>query len=171
MSTLSFRNDVQATLWELELKGQLSDGHWENTRPDGHWRPWCNAMVVVEPANPGRDFLAAKESYQLCSKDLLDVVGRRMVSYARLCLVFGRKQAKLLERALDMDGGFRGLPEYPDHGTSTYWADIRKSLEGVNMELVEEVVNSESLFTYKDLLHELKDMKAIIKMRRGQVAP
>jgi hypothetical protein len=79
MTTLNVRNEAQKVLME-ELDGQISDGMWENARPMDHWIVWCDAEVVVDPTNVGRDFYAMKDNYNLTSKDLLDVVGDRMIA-------------------------------------------------------------------------------------------
>lgn len=59
---LNVRNIEQAAAF-LELDGQLSDGMWENTKPYDHWKPWCDAAVVIEPNNVGRNFFAPKDNY------------------------------------------------------------------------------------------------------------
>lgn len=79
MATLNVRNEQQRILLEEELKGQISDGMWENARPDSHWIVWCDATVVVDPENVGRDFYARKDNYNLTAPLLLEIVGDRMV--------------------------------------------------------------------------------------------
>lgn len=81
---LRVRNLAQKVLWEQELSGQISDGHWENATPNDHWQPWCNAKVVVDPERPGRNFWARRESYNFSDKRLLDVVGERMLQAVRV---------------------------------------------------------------------------------------
>lgn len=83
MGTLAFRNAVQAKLFEEELRGQISDGHWENATPDGHWVPWCHATVIVDPANLGRDFHVNRDYYGFSSPFLFSCVGDRMLAIAR----------------------------------------------------------------------------------------
>lgn len=78
MGTLTVRNEAQRILFTEELAGQISDGMWENTRPNDHWEVWCRAEVVVGP-NVGRDFYARKDNYNLNSSALLDCVGDRML--------------------------------------------------------------------------------------------
>lgn len=174
-NTLAFRNHIQAALFEVELKGQISDGAWENSRPHDHYKAWCNAKVIVEPTNLGKDFYAQRERYNFSSKDLLDVIGNRMLSYGRLSLIFGWENVRLLENLLDMDGNYRGPPDYQDHGTSTHYADIRKQLNEFlgtpeHLQFVKNVVKNEDLFTMKDLKRELNDMKKTIKLHRKPVA-
>lgn len=79
MGTLNVRNRAQQLLFEGELKGQLSDGRWENSRPDNHWEPWCNATVVVNVENVGRNFYARRDGYCFTEKALLEIIGDRML--------------------------------------------------------------------------------------------
>lgn len=83
MGTLAVRNLAQKVLMEDELQGQISDGMWENATPHDHWKPWCDAEVVVDPANLGRNFHARKDNYNFLAKDLLEVVADRMIESVR----------------------------------------------------------------------------------------
>lgn len=76
--TLVVRNKAQKILFDEELSGQISDGQWENSTPHGHWEPWCDAEVVVGE-NVGRTFYARRDSYNFLNKELLEIVGDRMV--------------------------------------------------------------------------------------------
>jgi hypothetical protein len=67
---LCFRTMDQVVLFKHELKGQLSDGYWENATPDNHYQIWCRAQVIQ--GTPGRNFYAAKCNYNFIAKDLLD---------------------------------------------------------------------------------------------------
>ena len=78
MPTIAFENEVQVALWNEELVGQLSDGMWENSRPHDHWKPWCNAEVIIDATNVGRDFWAQKDSYNFHA--LIEYVGDRMLA-------------------------------------------------------------------------------------------
>lgn len=77
-NTIRVRTQAQKWLLEDELKGQISDGHWENSSGNP-WQDWSSAKVVVDPKNPGRNFNTMKDNYQLNASALLDVVGERMV--------------------------------------------------------------------------------------------
>jgi hypothetical protein len=83
MYTLNVRNIAQKMLFDGELSGQISDGMWENSGPHGHWIPWCNAEIVVDPTNIGRDFYARKDNYNLNGKLLMEYVGDRMVEHVQ----------------------------------------------------------------------------------------
>lgn len=80
--TFTLRTTVQCALFQQELKGQLSDGYWENSRPFDHWKPWCSATVRVG-RRVGRNFHVAKDNYAFDNRDLLDWVGDRMLTIAR----------------------------------------------------------------------------------------
>lgn len=84
MSTLRVRNLAQKILWEDELAGQISDGRWENSSPREHWVPWGRAEVVVDPDNVGRDFYAQRDGYCFTEKELLSIIGERMLDYVRV---------------------------------------------------------------------------------------
>jgi hypothetical protein len=86
MCTLAVRNAAQKILFDEELSGQISDGMWENSAPRDHWRPWSRAEVVVDPINVGRDFYAQKDNYGINRRDLLDIVGDRMLASVQRAL-------------------------------------------------------------------------------------
>lgn len=78
---LRVRTMAQKIMLDDELMGQISDGMWENTHPQDHWQPWCDATVVVDPENLGRNFWCPKDNYQINSSELLSIVGDRMLGY------------------------------------------------------------------------------------------
>lgn len=70
---MHFENWEAAALFENGIKGQLSDGKWENARPSNHWEFWClNTEIVVDgfaytSGNP------RMRNYNLLAKDLLEI--------------------------------------------------------------------------------------------------
>lgn len=79
-NTLYVANEAQKVLFDSELSGQISDGHWENASPHDHWKPWADAEVVVAPDHQlGRTFYARKSNYNFLAADLLEVVADRMI--------------------------------------------------------------------------------------------
>jgi len=163
MATLAFRNVAQAALFELELKGQLSDGHWENSRPTDHWRAWCEATVVVDPTNVGRDFDVKRDSYAFASKDMLAVIGDRMMRYVRIAIAMGLDWAKKLDPLTDLDGRV----VVPDSKlTGEYWDQKRAAISVLNVGSIAIITEDEHIFSRKQLVRELHDMKEIIKIWR-----
>lgn len=104
MKTITFRNLVQVALFDEELRGQLSDGYWENTRPLDHWRPWCDATAVVAKKGEivGRNFYADKDNYAFDSSKLLECVGDRMLEICRRVAGAGFTMKMMKEELRDM---------------------------------------------------------------------
>lgn len=94
--TLFVENRAQAAIYEFEMKGQMSDGRWENSRPMGHWRTPNEARVVVRPALIGRDFYVDR-GYNFGEKELFEAVGERMTRYAKVALAFPAISIEALE--------------------------------------------------------------------------
>jgi hypothetical protein len=88
--TITFETITQAAIFDLELKGQISDGHWENDA-SSNYETWCDATVLVsdDEENLGRDFYVSK-NLGFGSKSLFDIVGDRMAHYGRMALVADR---------------------------------------------------------------------------------
>lgn len=162
-NTLAFRNSAQAALFQYELAGQISDGYWENSRPFDHWKPWCNAHVIVDPANLGKDFYAGRESYNFTSKDLLDVVSERMIYKARVATVFGPETLRHINWKIE--GGKLKLPPKPT-GTDKYYNDEYEAISKLPIDEINKVLADDTIYFDKMLMRDLKDMKVIIKMRR-----
>ena len=79
---INFENLVQAALYNEELRGQISDGLWENSRPNGHWKQMSAATAMVAlPLGPIGFY--AKKSYNFANKVLLDCVGDRMLDICK----------------------------------------------------------------------------------------
>jgi len=176
-NSIAFRNIQQAALFELEIKGQLSDGMWENAKPHDHWEPWSDAdcVVATDRTNIGRNFYAYKENYGLNSLDLLDCIGGRMIAIAKLAqLTEDFEQINILkdffETTLDKDNKliWAGLPEYEGE----YW-DLKRldmsaavmSLEKIHGDAVLYLVMNSNYF-FKHLREDLADMAKIIKIRK-----
>ena len=161
---LVVRNIEQAAAW-LELDGQISDGMWENVRPEDHWKIWCDAKVLVGP-NVGRNFYARKDNYNFTSSELLDVVGLRMLGIVRIARALGMKAAKRHEHDVDTDGK---LDAYHHNDTpgggSTYWTNKRNRIEETGAAKLKAALADES-YTMKDLKRDLLDLRKIIKIHR-----
>ena len=87
------KNLAQVVLYECEIKGQLSDGNWENSSPWQHYKPWCNAKAEVgEPI--GVNFYSNKNNYGLHT--LIQYVGERMQFMGALATLFPDEAKKLM---------------------------------------------------------------------------
>lgn len=47
-TTLYFNSLSTCLLFIYEVRGQISDGYWENSRPDGHWKWIMNVDYVID---------------------------------------------------------------------------------------------------------------------------
>ena len=116
-------NAAQAALLKHELLGQMSDGHWENSRGHGDdWRKWSRADVVVDPDNVGINFYQSR-NYDFLSEKLLKTIRTRMILYVRLSERFSYEDTELLENLFSTFSAdrfcqaasapeFNGIPEY-----------------------------------------------------------
>lgn len=161
---LNVRNVRQKILFEHELSGQISDGKWENSRPHSHWIPWCDASVVVDPKNVGRNFQPDRDSYNFNDADLIDIIGDRMLAYVRIGLKFGQCYVSIFD-TLVFDGAVRGIPDYKGNYWDVKRAEIKKALSDLNVSLsyVRAVVESDHVYGGNDLVNDLRDLKKIVK--------
>jgi len=174
MKTLTFRNEIQKALFEVELQGQISDGMWENARPFDHWKVWGNCEVTVGE-DVGRDFYAMKDNYAFDSKNLLDCIGDRMVAICNMAE--NGYDAKTIRKFYDYYGVPRNItmnikPDMtPDELLEAYNnnyyiqkdIDMSDAFQGSYENLQKARQGS---YDIKKLRKELKDMKGIIKMRK-----
>jgi hypothetical protein len=166
MNTLNVENHAQKVLFEKELKGQLSDGHWENAGPFEHWKDWCVAEVRVDPTNAGIDFHPRRQRYNFANGELLEAVGARMLSCVRLARVvgYGNKAYECAQRyLLDYEGRFM-----PDWHKGLSDADFAHVSRTVDVSMVEHGVGDESLYDVTQLRKDLRRLGQIIKMRTKQ---
>jgi hypothetical protein len=157
---LNVRNARQAALFELELKGQISDGMWENTA-NTSWEMWCDAEAIVNPDNVGRNFHPRKDNFQLNSSDLLSCVGPRMLMYARLGAEFTLDEVRLLDNLFDWDGNFTGAPTYP----GPYYDKVRAEVAKLDEAVIEKakMLCADDSYGMKELRDDLKDLKKCFK--------
>lgn len=168
------RTQDQVVLMKHEFLGQISDGMWENARPEDHAGAWCVAdiKVAAESKSVGRTFYARKDNYNLVSKELLDIVGNR----ARLCVKIARAFSEENVDALrhlfdedDVDHPFKGkLPDYIATAQSGWGVDIKNKIEALSLEhggliRIGNIVNAQT-YIHKDLLKDLREIKAAMKV-------
>lgn len=162
--TLAVRNIEQQALW-LELDGQISDGFWENARPYDHWKKWCDAEVIVDPLNLGRDFHAMRDNYNFTAKELLDVVQLRMLGTVRIARRFGIEVASMLEFVTDCDG----MIAEKDWNQSEFKKAARMAGLALSVFMVElKNAVADPSYTLTNMRADLNELKVIVKMRRSR---
>lgn len=156
---LRVRNDAQAILFEHELKGQISDGQWENALPYDHYEAWCDAIVDVDPANVGRDFYVRRKSYGFSREAFLEGICERMLGYVRVGLVFGRDLVPRMEHLVE----YGELPR--DKGA--YYDKLRAQFAGFTQADLDKIVavsRDASIYSYEQMRRDLLDLSRIIKI-------
>ena len=157
---IAFPNSDMVALYELELKGQISDGQWENSRPMDHWHVMCDARAVVDPTNVGPNF-RPRRRYAFASPDLIEVIGTRMIAYVKLARRYGLEAARRLEHLLKLDGTWQGIPNYPGQ----YWDEVRAYLRHFDIDEVRAVVEAPT-YDEKQLKKDLRQMSKIVNAGR-----
>lgn len=159
--TLRVRTEAQKVLWDEELRGQISDGMWENSSPQDHYKQWCAAEIVVDPANVGRDFWVRRMGYRFNDKELLEVIGERMLRSVRVAKVYGADKVNALSFLYENGGK---APSYLRTQKGAYWDAVRATLAGVDFGQVMEVATNEALYSEAEMQKDLRDLRKIIKV-------
>lgn len=154
-------------LYENELKGQISDGMWENARPNRHYILPCDAtpFVAKTDAERGRNFFA--RAYNFSSGDLIEYVGDRMVNMVKMSLAF---PSVPVSEIFDMETNPRDTltswVNYGRGGQGVYWQNkIAATCLAFGVENMEQLIvkleTGLATVTYglKELRKDLNDMK------------
>ena len=158
---IEFTTATAVALWEYELKGQFSDGMWENSRPYEHWKFWCALDAVVGPVDKVTKYpypwYCRKYSYGLNS--LLPIIGDRMLKIGQLASV-GGEGYHVFAAAEYMPAT---LAEFANCKESGKWAYnfVAEHMKHISVDLA--VKFYASTYTVKDLKADLKRIKAAIK--------
>ena len=80
-NTLYVRNAAQKVLFDEELKGQLSDGYWENDDTDK--RLWDCEVVVAKPDERLGCNFHAKYPVDFADDEMMEWLGDHMIGYAK----------------------------------------------------------------------------------------
>ena len=115
---ITFSSRTQGAIFQNEIKGQISDGMWENS-PGTDWETWCDTEVLVG-ANTGRRGYVRKAGFALERLAKHDVVAARMISYARLAIAFPHSDWDDLYRLENC----RTRSIYEWSAKSEYWTGI-----------------------------------------------
>ncbi len=171
--TLRLANHAQKVLFEAELKGQLSDGAWENASPSDHWEPWCKATVVVaeDGQKVGRNFWARKTGYAF-AKELIEVVGDRMMEYVRAAYAAGTSDHVRDFENVEPDGT---ISKYVLEYAAKYEADpvkyryydtyvaLRDRLQQFDLKAIAAAKANEALYDEKALRKDLAAINRAMK--------
>lgn len=174
--SIGFKNRAQVTLYEAELKGQISDGAWENATPNDHWHIPCEATAFVaeSPTQLGTNFNPIRY-YDFARKDLLDVVELRMLKFVKVYTLFWEKDPDYKHHwDLEVLGSVHDVDIlFSRAGTDDYYT---KKLERLYVllgfqtkdEFVEAVARVTNVaYSPQDLRKDLQEMKKIMHLRQA----
>lgn len=159
-------NVEQKIIFLAEMQGQLSDGYWENSKPYDHWHPWAYLnwdRVVVVPDDiglTGRLKYAQKRNYRFNNKELLEIVGERIIFKINAHRFLGEKFEELLkiDHWLLPDDG--KVPTHPGE----FWDKRREQL--ARLGLTDEVmadIKKHGTYTMKDLRRDCTALSKAMK--------
>lgn len=126
---LHLKNKVQAALWNWEIRGQLSDGAWENSSPYDHWKAWNKAKVVID-GKLENSVSAQKRNYGLYT--LIQYVGDRMVNICNL-----------------VHNGYDGDDIHDTYAYETDWDKLENSAQGGDKYWVDKFNKIKKIFGTK----------------------
>ena len=157
MSTLYVKNQAQKIIFVHEMQGQLSDGFWENSRPWGHYKPWCRTEVSISD-NVGRDFYAEKSNYNFANKGLLDVVGDRILMKVKAALLgFSEEAISVMPNSLQ---DYEWHLEQSEMSSNEYWTRKIEKMNslGINASTVKAIEDFNG-YTLKDLKKDCNELR------------
>ena len=168
--TCYVRNNAQKVLLEHEMLGQMSDGMWENSRQD--YKLWHDTKFVV--STDGKlgtvgipQYKKDRSRYNLNNRELLEIVGDRMIASARVCIAFPELVAS------EEDGAIQHCAEEAMNTgkispRADYERDYLRKVESLigkeNIETFIKAAQSESLYDMKKMRKDLADLKKIMQM-------
>lgn len=170
--TIAFASDVQATLWDACITGQLSDGYWENSRPYDHWRFWCSLQLVTGSpgvvAAPYKRCLKNNYNLKAIKEFVLDDLLKtgRMAIAANSVLTYELGRAALyMPPTLDEfltkkeKGGFAWQYEYV--AKTCQFFTLGMYMESVSVDLARAYYAAK--YTVRDLNKDLTAIKEVMK--------
>lgn len=174
---LTVRNLAQRIAFLGELEGQISDGNWENARPDDHWIVWMlKANEVVIGDSVGRNFGAKRTRYNFADEDLLNVVGERMVFLIKGAMLYPDIVIPMVEDGEHWDWP-ESVADYTSdqsrYENSEYHKELsgRRKAAGITLDVLEQVEES-NVYTMTDLRRDMRDLTSIVtSWSEGPIQP
>lgn len=166
---IKVENQEQKIILRCEMLGQISDGMWENAKPYDHYRPWMRIKeenTVVDPSDIGVDesFHFAKRNYNFVNKELLDIVGERIILKINLYLKHGQKILDLLAKDHWLIPDSMDSWKDMEFSTNSYYIEKTKKLSetGITKEMLQDVIDN-PVYTRKDLNKDCNGLKKVFK--------
>lgn len=141
-------------LWQGEILGQMSDGMWENTKPDNHWVFWGKMNVALGTPKLDSSEPPVKSSYNLAG--LLEYVGDRMVNIGRMGKAGADESVTHHGGAEDMPSTFEEFKNMQTKGDYT-----AGKLQKITDDLAQKYYATK--YDMKDLKNDLRSIKMAMK--------
>lgn len=166
---IKVENQEQKIILLYEMIGQISDGMWENARPYDHYRPWMRIKeenTVIDPSDIGVNdsFRFAKRNYNFANKELLDLVGERIILKINLYLKHGQKILDLLAEDHWLIPDDFSYYIRMENSKDKYYVDKAKKLAdaGITKEMFQDVIDN-PVYTRKNLNKDCNGLKKVFK--------
>lgn len=161
---LYVKSEIEKILFFNEIRGQISDGLWENSRPSDHYRFWCDFtpddVIVTNDNNTGiktdERWKIRKNNYNFTNSKLLKYVGDRMLNIVKTYLLY---------KDSDIDIDFYNMFTFDNDMAMTidkyFNEDGTKKFnftKNFTPEMVKKI-NVSNIYTMKELKKELEQLK------------
>lgn len=172
MGKLYVKNMEQKIIFLTEMRGQISDGRWENARPYNHYKFWCNIKaddVIVDKNKQGfikenGDDQVLKNNYVFASKSLLDIVGDRIILKVNVYKKLGNSVLPVLFNGLL--NGVEGPDDYLRYKNinESYFKNKIEALTnaGITAEVIQDVIDNPE-YRLRDLIKDCKELSVSFK--------
>ena len=167
-------------LFDEEIRGQISDGAWENSTPHNHWHFWCHLKSELSDKWDFRfntnceyesKYPKKKSAYNLVGAlldpEVVDLSDRMRAYYvdAELGLGLGQDAEELIN-----EGGVDRLRKLAASSDNVYWAKKVARIDAISPEKLEAFHKAYEAYTRKDLIKDLrlikKQMKVVIELAK-----
>ena len=164
------RNGVQKVLLEHEMLGQMYDGMWENSSQD--YKLWHDTKFVV--STDGKlgtlgipQYKKDRSRYNLNNRELLEIVGDRMIASARVCIAFpelvNSEEDSAIQHCAEEAMNTGKISPRADYDRE-YLRKVESLIGKENMGKFIESARNESLYDMKKMRKDLADLKKIMQM-------
>ena len=168
-------NMAQKILFLTEMQGQISDGQWENISGN-HWQEWSNLDwdSIGIGDNIGRKFHTVRDGYNFTNRELIDIVGDRMLQRVNLYKKYPDIVGPILEKDhwLIPDSYEEAKSLLTQKQTDDFWKKKKQKLiyAGLTLDKFKEAKDN-PVYTRADMMRDLRGLKKSIKPegRYGQV--
>jgi hypothetical protein len=160
-AVINFPNRVQLALWQNELVGQISDGKWENSKPNNHWEFWGDATAVCNPSRAlGLYSFINPRKNNYSFKSLIPVIGDRMLGFAKMSQVDSDNDVISLAEYIQEEN-LKTLEQIKELSKEYTW--LQKDVE----KLTQDTLNKFWALDYdmKDLRKDLSEISSVITIQ------